>query len=342
MATLEENMLAKTPLGSALYAGVNTISIDQTLTFDLYERKISPIDGMAYWVNASLIQQSKGLVNSVEYNETLYNEGVKFDNTAQPLSIQVKGSLHFSTQMNQLEDRTTAHNHMIFTSTEFIQAFNAVEPHQQYICTYPSEKGLQKFGFSERMPFYQQAGLYHYRGNSLYATISTQIIENLEDLDLATQTVSNSLPIWLSLQKDIRIVPAYLVPQNLLPPIIIVYIDPSKVTALAQTTFINQISSSYQLTKDTVRISMYGLSNNQAIDFVNYINQYTLDNDSVMGLMNMPILQDQHVTQPEFNIIAKKKEVIFEVNYYQSRVQDITRQLILEAFCSVNINELPN
>jgi len=217
-----------------------------------------------------------------------------------------------------------------------------MNPQQMYICSYPHEGGMLKFGFSERIPFYQQAGLWHYRGDTLYSIMFTQIIETLEDLDLATQTVSNSLPIWLSLKSPITIYPSFLVPQNQIPPFIVTHIEPSQTTALGQTTYINSISSSYQLTKDTVRLSMFGLNNNQAIDFMNYVFQYTLDNDSVMGLMNTPIIQDQKVTQPEYNIIGKKKEAVFEVNYYQSRVQDITRQLILEAFCSVNINELPN
>jgi hypothetical protein len=85
---------------------------------------------------------------------------------------------------------------------------------------------------------------------------------------------------------------------------------------------------------------MFGLNNNQAIDFMNYVFQYTLDTE-IMGLMNMPIIQDQKLTQPEYNVIAKKKEAVFEVNYYQSRVQDISRQLILQAFITATPTDLP-
>jgi len=339
MSTIAESASGKTPLGSALEAGVNTLSITQTLTFELYERKVSPIDGMAYWVNAQLLRALKGTYNTEDYNTSPYNQGT-YENPAVPLSIQVQGSLHYSTKMHQLEDRTTAYNHIIFTSLSFIQAFNSINPQQMYICSYPSEKGIQKFGFSERMPFYQQAGLWHYRGDSLYAVMSTQIIESLSDFDLATQTVSNSLPIWLSLDVPFNIYPSYLVPQNQIPPFIVVHIEPNQTIALGQIPLILKDSSSWQLTRDTVRISFFGLNNNQAIDFMNYVFQYTLDTE-LFGLMNMPIIQDHKVTQPEYNVIAKKKEAIFEINYYQNRIQSISRQLILEAFCSVTPIDTP-
>jgi hypothetical protein len=331
---------AKTPLASALEAGVNTISLNQVLTFELYERKVSPIDGMVYWVNAQLLSNLGGTLNTEEYNVSPYNQGTP-EQPNVPFTLQVKGSLHYTAQLNQSEDRSTAVANVIFTSLAFVQSFTVTNPQQMYICSYETEGGVLKFGFSEKIPFYQQAGLWHYRGTTLYSAMNTQIIEKIEDLDLATQTVSNSLPIWLSLDVPFNIYPSYLVPQNLSPPFIAIHIEGSQTTALAQTTFLNSKLSSYQLSKDTVRVHFYGLSNNQAIDFMNYVFQYTLDTE-LLGLMNLPIIQDQKVTQPEYNFIAKKKEAIFEVNYYQSRVQDVTRQLIIEAFCSVNINELPN
>ena len=340
MTSIAESTLGKTSLGSAMEAGVNTISGTQTLTFDLYVRKVSPIDGTVYWVNATLLNSLAGTYNTDDYNTDPYNQGA-YKIADIPLSIDVQGSLHLTSQLHQLEDRTVAYIKAIFTSLQFIQSFTITNPQQMYICSYSSEEGgVLRFGFSERMPFYQQSGVWHYMGDTLYAQMSTQIIDSLADFDLATQTVSNSLPIWLALKQPIAIYPSFLVPQNLRPPFIVAHVDPAQTVALAQTTFINSISSSYQLTKDTVRISMFGLNNNQAIDFMNYVFQYTLDTE-IMGLMNMPIIQDQKLTQPEYNVIAKKKEAVFEVNYYQSRVQDISRQLILQAFITATPTDLP-
>jgi hypothetical protein len=33
--------------------------------------------------------------------------------------------------------------------------------------------------------------------------------------------------------------------------------------------------------------------------------------------------------QSEMNVIAMKKSIVYEINYYQERVRDIARQLIL-------------
>ena len=331
---------SKTQLASALEAGVNTISLNQTVVFDLYIRKVSPVDGTAYWVNATLLDNLAGTYNTDEYNANPYNQGT-YQSPIIPLSITVQGSLHISTQVVQQEDRTTSNIRVVFTSTQFIQSFSQENPQQMYIASFGlDDRGTLRFGFSQKTPYYQQSGLWHYVGDSLYNQMASQVIDSLADFDLASQTVSNSLPIWLALKQPIAIYPSFLVPQNKKTPFIVVHIEPSQTTALQQTTFINSISSSYQLTKDTVRISFFGLSNNQAIDFMNYVFQYTLD-AGTMGLMNMPVIKDEKVIQAEYNFISKKKEAIFEVNYYQSRVQSITRKLILEAFITATPTDLP-
>jgi hypothetical protein len=51
--------------------------------------------------------------------------------------------------------------------------------------------------------------------------------------------------------------------------------------------------------------------------------------------MNMPVIQDEKVTQPEFGIIAQKKSITFEISYYQSTVNNIARKAIEEAFISI-------
>ncbi|MCD8726119.1 hypothetical protein LUD21_28035, partial [Klebsiella pneumoniae] len=49
-----------------------------------------------------------------------------------------------------------------------------------------------------------------------------------------------------------------------------------------------------------------------------------------MGIMNIPVVQDERVTQNELNIIAMRKTIKFKINYYQQRMRDIFRyQLIL-------------
>jgi len=55
-----------------------------------------------------------------------------------------------------------------------------------------------------------------------------------------------------------------------------------------------------------VRITLFGVRNDQALDFVACVNQYSLDYD-MFGVMNMPTIRDEKRTQAELNVIAMKK-----------------------------------
>jgi hypothetical protein len=43
----------------------------------------------------------------------------------------------------------------------------------------------------------------------------------------------------------------------------------------------------------------------------------------------MPIISDHKREQAELQVLAQKKEIIFEINYLQSCVRDVARQHIL-------------
>jgi hypothetical protein len=58
-------------------------------------------------------------------------------------------------------------------------------------------------------------------------------------------------------------------------------------------------------------------------------------NTDNIGLMNMPIIQDEKIAQPEFGIIAMKKTITFKVSYYQNTVNDVALKYIQSAFCSL-------
>jgi len=57
----------------------------------------------------------------------------------------------------------------------------------------------------------------------------------------------------------------------------------------------------------------------------------SLPEDAAYGVMNMPVPIDDKKVQSEFQIIAQKKTMILQVNYYQSRARNIARQLIEHA-----------
>jgi hypothetical protein len=56
-----------------------------------------------------------------------------------------------------------------------------------------------------------------------------------------------------------------------------------------------------------VTLSLTGLRNAQTLDFLRYVQDYTLGDDAEMGVMNIPVVQDERVTQNELNIIASER-----------------------------------
>jgi len=326
MASAVEAAQAKPQLGAGLAQGVETLSGNEQVTFTLYVKLVLPLDGYVFWVNASLLTDS-ALFNASQYNKLLYNnypEGVP------ARQLVASGSFHFSSDVQMLEDRQTVFNHTTFTSLVEIADFNLINPQFQYIATY---QGM-RFAFNTRANFYKQADLYHYRGDALYSVMNTQIIDTMTGFDTQSVIVSNSLPIWLSLNQFFPMYPSYLVDQNIVPAYAAVDINPSLTTALQDFPLLDPDSNPFQLVKDTVKITMYGIRNHEALNFVQYILDYSRNTDNI-GLMNMPVMQDEKMTQSELGIMAQKKTITFEVSYYQSTVNDIARKLIEHAFMEI-------
>jgi len=332
MASIEETIGAKPQLASGLAQGVETISNYEEITFTLYVKLVLPLDGYVFWVNASLLTDS-ALYNASQYNKLLYNnypEGVP------ARQVTVKGSFHHNSNVQMLEDRQTVFNHTIFTALEEIADFNLINPQFTYIANY---QGM-RFAFNSRDNFYKQADLYHYRGDALYSVMTTQVIDTMTGFDTNSVIVSNSLPIWLALNQFFPMYPSYLVDQNIVPPYAAVDINPSLTTALQDFPLLDPDSNPFQLVKDTVKITMYGIRNHEALNFVQYILDYSRNTDNI-GLMNMPVLQDEKMTQSELGIMAQKKVITFEVSYYQTTVNNVARELIEHAFISLTASTVP-
>jgi hypothetical protein len=86
---------------------------------------------------------------------------------------------------------------------------------------------------------------------------------------------------------------------------------------------------SYQFCVDSVRVTIYGLQHNAAIDFLNMVEQYSLFTGN-FGIMNMPVVRDAIRTQTEIEARGMKKIIDFRINYWQSRVASVARQYILK------------
>lgn len=310
-------------LASTLAAGVRQISSEQQVTFTPYVRQVLPIDGFVFWCNASLVSAN-----------ALSLAGLS---SAAPVAIN--GSLHFATSGEQREDEAIAVKHCVFTALERITALAEIGPNALYIATWTAPSGNYsfKFSFSARNSFYQQSGLHHYVGDAVYPAFETQIIDSIDQFG-QRPVVSNSLPIWLAalmqpnpplpawpISPEIPTYPAYLVPDNLMPPYAAVYVEPMSTRAYQTMPTLSPTYTHNQLFCERVRITTYGLRNDEALDLQDYLLQYSLLTDA-FGVLNIPGFRDDHRTQQELAVLAQKKVIDFEISYYQTRVRELAQQ----------------
>lgn len=319
MSSAAEAAGARPPLASDLKAGTDAISANEKVTFTKYVQKVLPADGYVFWVRGDLASPP------------------------QPGTKVLDGSFHYATTQNQNEDESFSVNQVIFTAESDVDNFNDIDPTTLYIATY---EGIE-FAFSSRGNFYKQAQLWHYRGNAVYADMQTQLIKTPEALAaLGPLIVSNSLPVWLSLNAftpnwpfypglplPFDLYPSFLVPNNLVPQWGAVHIGHDDTTPIASAPFFQPSQSQEQLSYDHVRVTLWGLNNSEALNFAATVNQFSKDT-GLIGIMNQPIIADAKRTQSELGVIAQKKIIEYDVSYLQSKVADFARQLIVRATLS--------
>jgi hypothetical protein len=299
-------------LASVLQSAVETISSGQEITFRLYVRQVLPIDGFVYWINAAIITP-----------EELARIGV-----TNPLEATIKGSLHRQVVSEQNDTTSRDVNSIIFTPIEKIDDFNVSDPNSVYLGEY---EGTQ-FAFSRMESRYTQSGIFHYRGMAILPTMRSQIIDNPDDIS-DELIISNSTPIWLSLKQFATVYPSFLIPSNLKPPYIAADVRSTIPLQLSPAT---REGRRYQFAQDSVRVTLYGFTNQAALDFVDFVVNKALE-DEEYGITNIPIISDAKSSQVEINALAKKKIVDFEVNYYQATTRDISHQLIKEVIFNYEV-----
>ncbi|EBJ8356762.1 hypothetical protein D0W10_09840 [Salmonella enterica] len=313
MPSLNElQQTAKTELNATLTQGLDDLSRFQVVTFTKYIRKVLPLDGFVFWVKASVLSSAPD---------------------SEPDTVNVKGYLHLTTESIQDDEQLYDRNVVTFTAQADIDPFNDIGSDVLYIGEF---FGIQ-FSFSRRTGLNEAANLYHYSGEAIFPYMRSQIINSADDIDLADVVVSNSLPIWLSLSQFMPMYPAMLSVQNLVPPYATVKCgEPSPV---AGAFCLDEKQNQYQLVSEDVTITVTGLRNAAVEDFLRYVQDYTLSDKAEMGVMNIPVIQDERITQNELNIIAMRKKVKFKVNYYQQRMRNVARRLITSAIPSIYVEK---
>ena len=317
MTSAAEAAGAKVELGADLAAGLNTLTLDAVVTFTQYTLTILPLDGWRYWVATS--------------------------NT-----FQAKGALHYSIDKRQNEDELISVNTVIFTSLVEVNDLDDVSPTTLWIA-YLGDENIP-YAFGTRHAFFKQADLYHYQGDALYPALGN-LVANSSDLDPTQAIVSNSLPAWLYLNvyvppyptfvTGITLYPSFAVPENLQPPYGTVHIDPAGEEGLQGAPWFDSISSQRQLTRERIRVTLYGFNNLQAQTFLSAVEQYSYDWGIIGFTSHVPIIRDEKRTQRELGILAQKKSIEFEINYTQGAIRNIARQLIETAITSIPPQPFP-
>ena len=313
MTTMAE---AENAAGGSLFPGLSgglrTISDNQITTFTQYVRYVLPLDGYVFWLKTQ--------------------------------STCVQGSLHVGIDKQQREDETIAISRVIFTTGSDVQEFNAIQPNQIWV----GEFGNLKFAFSRSGLRYRAAGIYHYVGDAVYPALQSQLVDVEQRLPLDTLIVSNSLPAWLALSTynpiwlnapnpGLELFPSFAVPDNLRPPYGVVHIGADQTRAMqAFPAFVDKTDTSQaQLATDHVRITLYGLTNEFALNFTNVVYQFSEDTN-IIGMMSPPIVRDEKRTQSEMGMLAMKKTIEYDVAYNQGVMRTQARQLITKATAAIS------
>lgn len=311
MGIAQEAVNAKGPLAATLAAGVNTLSGNQTITFQPYTRFVMSQDGFVFWVKS----------------------GVTFD---------VKGSLHQIADQNQKEDETIAINRMIFTSEQEVSEFNEIGSQTLFVGAWDVDGVTLKVVFNSSGQVYKQAGLWHYTGDAVYPALESQLVNSESDLPQGP-IVSNSIGIWLGLNEFAPVYSSYLLPSNIRPPYMAVHIGPEDTTPLQQ--FANDVwpgtqtgpnqylVGSTQLMRDEVRITLYGFNAQQVGQYLAYLRQNSIETDQ-FGFCNSPAITDGKRKQSEIGALAQQKIIKISTSYYQNVSDANARRLILAATVS--------
>jgi hypothetical protein len=299
--------LPNTQMNGALLAGLQVLSEDQEIIFTVYTRKILPVDGFVFW-----------------------------DPTSNPQVVKVKGSLHYVQDIEQNVDETVGVGPVVFTAKSQITDFSQAGLNQLFV----AKVGSFRYAFRGQKGFYQQADIWHYVGSTIPPALEPQLLDPGNPVDLTQAVVSNSLPLWLAmngynpsyagLTLPLTLYPAMLVTENLVPPygvVDVIRTEPIQSTPLRG---VNGFGLHTQLVKDTVEITTYGLQNNAALTLQDFVDQYSLDLDT-LGVMTPWAPVDEKRGQAELRTLAMKKTYSIDVSYYQSQSITAALQLILSA-----------
>lgn len=306
-------------LASLLQQGVEALSNEQEITLSAYSRVVLPIDKFVYY---------------------------------QPLKkLVVRGALTYSQETAQSETETYDRAIVMFTCSEPVQEFSDAPVNVIYV----GQAQRFRYAFDRQNGFFSSAKLWHYVGHSLPPVFTAQLLDNPTAIDPNQPVVSNSLPFWLQLNKyrvpfptspepppadlftnNIPLYPADLVDANLDPPYGSVLCYDTRAQGLP---ILDRTRGQSQLCFERVRVTLKGLQNNAAQDFLSAVLQYSEETGNFGILNEIPTVVDSHRTDPSLQALAMEKVIEFSISYYQTRAYDVARQLITDCVPAIYLGQ---
>jgi hypothetical protein len=308
---------------AALDAGIEQISAQGRVEFQLYTKLVLSEDGSVFWVAATQ-------------------------------TMIASGSLHYATDRQQNIDETVAVNHVLLTSEQAITELNEIAPGTMWVGSWPlAPNHSLQIAFSQRGNFFDQAQVWHYSGVAVLPAMQSQLIAQAEDIP-AGPIVSNSLPIWLLQgvfgEFQAPVYPSFAVPDNIVPPYVVAHIEPSRTETFGNMPFYvwpgtpaptppTYIAPFYDvaatmLCRDEVDLILYGFTNAMAWQFLSNLISYSMigpGETPTFGFANAPAIQDEKRPQVEIAALAQKKSIHISANYYQGAANAAAYRLILQA-----------
>ena len=316
MALIDEIARSQNQVRAAVRDGAETISQRQRIKFRAYTRTVLPIDQYVFW---------------------------------QPLEErEFFGFLHYTQEIAQGEDETYNAATATFTCESKIVDFTESPINRIWVAS----AGGSRFAFAQQNGFNESADTWHYFGHSLPPAMEAQLLDTPGQIDPSQAITSNSLALWLDLNTfknpttgitglpgRLLLYPAGLVPPNLKPAYGVVSINGDTRALQAVQHIDPRTGTATQLCVDRVKITLYGLQNNAANDFLGSVLFYSSFTDN-FGLMNNPALIDGTRSMAELAAVAMQKFIYFEVSYYQTRVNDIAQKLIKSALAKYYVGDV--
>jgi len=296
-------------LDNTLFEGYQQLSGNQKITFTRYVSKILPIDGWHFWVKAELL-----------------------DGETEPFNKVVSGTLHQSVNQTQEATKSNAITSIILTVNQPIDLLKEVNQESMWLGEYDGSK----FSFNIQNAFYDNANQFHYAGDAVYIENSDAFIDDINDLNLDDTVITNCIPLFIALNDQVQIYPAFLNPTNLKPPY--ATIEVKQTTGVAAGITFNEFDDSKLMQWDKVELSIFGLRKKQLSDFLKYLTTKQLETEA-FGIYWLPSIQNENIPQSEVNILTNKKVLSFDVNYVIEDIRNAATAFIENIFVDFFVKE---